>query len=56
MMSTREPDCELQFLTLGMHDVTPDVGGKHELLGHVIVRGPGVQDPFPERYREIVRA
>jgi len=45
--------CDLDFLELKIEDVAP--GGKYELLGHVMLRQEGMQDPLSPKYRAEVR-
>ncbi|WP_433927610.1 hypothetical protein AB3662_31455 [Sorangium cellulosum] len=49
----RPDSCELEFLQLPMEQLSPT--GAYEMIGNVALSETGVQDPFQERYREIVR-
>jgi hypothetical protein len=46
--------CELQFLQLKIEDLSPMVG-TYEQLGSVMLFETGVQDPFQQKYKDIVR-
>lgn len=50
----RPDNCELQFLQLKIEDLAPMVG-TYEQLGSVMLFETGVQDPFQQKYRDIVR-
>ncbi|MFT3774870.1 MAG: hypothetical protein QM820_56705 [Minicystis sp.] len=50
----RPDNCELQFLQLKVEDLAPMVG-TYEQLGSVVLMERGVQDPFQDKYKAIVR-
>jgi hypothetical protein len=50
----RAESCELEFLQLRIEDVAPMIGA-YELLGNVSLFQSGVQDPFQQKYKDIVR-
>jgi hypothetical protein len=45
--------CELEFLQLKVEDMSPMVG-TYEVLGSVMLFERGVQDPFQQKYKDIV--
>jgi hypothetical protein len=49
----RPDNCELQFLQLKIEDLSPMVG-TYEQLGSVTLFETGVQDPFQQKYKDIV--
>jgi hypothetical protein len=50
----RPEGCELQFLQLKIEDLAPMIG-TYDLLGNVTLFERGVQDPFQQKYKDIVR-
>jgi hypothetical protein len=50
----RPEGCDLQFLQLKMEDFAPMIG-TYEMVGIVSLSEAGVQDPFQDKYKEIVR-
>lgn len=51
----QRPDgCELWFRQLNFQDLAPMIG-TYELLGEVTLAESGVQDPFQQKYKDIVR-
>jgi hypothetical protein len=48
--------CPLEFLQLSMEQISPaSPSYSYEVIGHVMVFESGVQDPFQEKYRALVR-
>jgi hypothetical protein len=50
----REPNCSLDFIKADMNALSSGAG-EWEMLGQIVLQEEGVQDPFAERYRAIVR-
>lgn len=50
----RPENCDLQFLQLKIEELAPMIG-TYEHLGSVMLFETGVQDPFQQKYRDIVR-
>lgn len=50
----RDPNCSLEFIKANMTELSSGTG-QWELLGQIVLQEEGVQDPFAERYRAIVR-
>jgi len=50
----REPNCSLEFIKANMNELSSGTG-EWEMLGQIVLQEEGVQDPFAERYRAIVR-
>jgi hypothetical protein len=50
----REPNCPLEFIQVDMNELSSGAG-QWEMLGQVVLQEDGVQDPFAERYRALVR-
>ena len=50
----RASNCELEFRNFTMDELAPG-SGSHEVIGHVVLSEPGIQDPFQQKYRDIVR-
>jgi hypothetical protein len=50
----REPNCSLEFIKANMDELSSGTG-EWEMLGQVVLQEEGVEDPFAERYRAIVR-
>lgn len=50
----RAPSCELEFRNFTMDELAPG-SGSHEVIGHVVLYETGIQDPFQQKYRDIVR-
>ncbi|MBL9103013.1 MAG: hypothetical protein JNL82_18860 [Myxococcales bacterium] len=54
MVPGRPSGGELEFRSFTMDELAPG-SGSHEVIGHVVLYETGIQDPFQEKYREIVR-
>lgn len=50
----RAANCELEFRNFTMDELAPG-SGSHEVVGHVVLYETGIQDPFQQKYRDIVR-
>jgi hypothetical protein len=50
----RAEDCSLEFIKANMNELSSGTG-EWEMLGQIVLQEEGVQDPFAERYRAIVR-
>lgn len=50
----RDANCSLEFIKANMTELSSGTG-QWELLGQIVLQEEGVQDPFAERYRAIVR-
>jgi hypothetical protein len=50
----REASCSLEFIKADMNEISSGTG-KWELIGQIVLQEEGVQNPFDERYRAIVR-
>jgi hypothetical protein len=50
----RDENCSLEFIKANMTELSSGTG-EWELLGQIVLQEEGIQDPFAERYRAIVR-